>query len=83
MRLGFAAVAGLTAELISPDWSTGISIGLAVFLATYYIARFIWYKGADRDAQGKIYSTGIGGFVMVFLFTWMLFFTLQMVGYSV
>ena len=56
---------------------------MAVYLVTFYLARFTWYKGSSREVQGKVYTTGIGGFVLVFLFTWMLFFTLQTVGYSV
>ena len=69
--------------MIAPDWLTGVSIGMAVYLVTFYLARFTWYKGSSREVQGKVYTTGIGGFVLVFLFTWMLFFTLQTVGYSV
>lgn len=80
-------VGGILAETaqtaIGTDYFTGISIGIGIYLASYYAARFTWYKGADQSSQAKIYSTGWGGFIMVFLFTWMLFFTLQAVGISV
>jgi len=83
MRLGFAALGGLgAATLVGIDFTSGISIGIAMYLVSYYVARFTWYKGSPREVQGKIYTTGIGGFVMVFLFTWILFFTVQTVGYS-
>ena len=59
-----------------------MSIGILFYLISYYVARFTWYKKLGREGQGKIYTTGIGGFIMVFLFTWMLFFTLQAAGYS-
>lgn len=81
MRLGSAALGGVIAELIAPDWGTGLSLGIIVYLLTFYVARFTWYKGGDRQVQGKVYTTGIGGFILLFLFTWMLFFTLQMAGY--
>ena len=85
-RLGLAAVAGVLAQVLvgnnQPDWTSGVSIGILFYLISYYVARFTWYKKLGREGQGKIYTTGIGGFIMVFLFTWMLFFTLQAAGYS-
>lgn len=87
MRLGSAAIAGVITQLlqssVGTDWSIGVSIGIGVYLLTYYGALFTWYRGMPREMQGKVYSTGVGGFVLVFLFTWMLFFTLQVAGYSV
>jgi hypothetical protein len=64
------------------DWSIGVSVGIGVYLITYYGALFSWYRGIPRKQQGKVYSTGIGGFALVFLFTWMLIFTLQTVGFQ-
>ena len=82
-RIGLAALAGFLAEVIvGTDYFSGISLGILFYLISYYLARFAWYRGLPRDKQGKIYSTGIGGFAMIFLFTWILFFTLQTVGYS-
>ena len=82
-RLGLAAVAGVLAEFLTgTDWTSGVSIGILFYLISYYLARFTWYKGLGKEGQGKIYSTGLGGFIMIFLFSWMLFFTLQAVGYS-
>ena len=78
-----AAVAGGLAEVLTgTDWTSGVAIGILFYLISYYIARFTWYKALGREGQGKVYSTGIGGFIMIFLFTWMLFFTLQAAGYS-
>ncbi len=84
LRIGLAAVAGSTAEtFVSNDYTTGLTIGIAVYLASYYVARFTWYRALDNKSQGKVYTTGIGGFVMVFLFTWILLYTLRVAGYSV
>jgi hypothetical protein len=84
LRIGLAAVAGFTAQtLVSADYTTGLTIGIAVYLASYYVARFTWYRALDNKSQGKVYTTGIGGFVMVFLFTWILLYTLTVAGYSV
>lgn len=90
--MGLAAVGGLLAEVVttatngsgavvSADWSTGLMIGLIFYFISYYLARFTWYRGVNREGQGKVYSTGIGGFILVFLFAWILLFTLQAAGY--
>ena len=85
LRIGSAVVAGLaTAGLqaaFNTDWTIGVSLAIGVYLITYYGALFSWYRGIPRAQQGKVYSTGIGGFALVFLFTWMLLFTLQTVGF--
>ncbi len=84
-RIGLAAVAGVGTQLLNQSydfgWSFGISIGIGVYLISYYLAFYGWYRGMPREQQGKIYTTGVGGFVMVFLFAWMLCFTLQISGY--
>ena len=81
--MGLATLAGFTADvLVGTDYASGISIGIAFYLVSYYLARFTWYKGLGREGQGKIYTTAIGSFVMVFLFSWILFFTLQAARYS-
>jgi hypothetical protein len=83
LRIGLAALGGTGTELlVGTDWTTGLTIAIAVYLASYYLAWFGWYRGVPKEQQGKIYTTGVGGFVLVFLFTWMLFFTLQTAGYS-
>lgn len=74
---------GIVTQYIQTDYFTGISIGIGIYLVTYYMARFTWYKGLGKEAQGKIYTTGVGSYTVVFLFMWMFFFTMQMAGYSV
>jgi len=68
--------------LVGTDYASGISIGIAFYLVSYYLPRFTWYRGLGREGQGKVYTTGIGTFIMVFLFSWILFFTLQAARYS-
>lgn len=86
LRIGTAVVAGIATHFLQislgADWLTGISLGIGIYLVTYYAAWFAWYRGIPRVQQGKIYTTGIGGFAMVFLFTWMLLFTLQTAGFQ-
>jgi hypothetical protein len=84
LRIGLAAIAGLAANLlVGTDYASGVSLGIGVYLVSYYAARFTWYRSLDKQAQGKVYTTGIGTFVIMFLFTWMFFFTLRVSGYPV
>lgn len=83
-RIGCAAFAGVATEgleaTFGTDWTIGVSIAIGVYLVTYYAALFTWYRGLPRAQQGKVYSTGVGGYALVFLFTWMLLFTMRMAG---
>ena len=70
---------GLTAERVfAPgDYVDGLLIGVIFYLASYYLARYIWFRDLGHEYLGKIYSTGVGGYVLTFLFTWILLFTLM------
>jgi len=77
LRIGLGVVAGILAEFITgSDYFNGISIGVLIYLISYYAARYAWYRGLDRQFFGKLYTTGLGGYFGLFLFTWILLFTL-------
>jgi hypothetical protein len=77
MRVVFAALGGLCSyEAFGNDYSYGLLTGIIFYMGSYYVARLIWFRKLAKEDVGKIYSTGIGGFVLVFLFTWILLFTL-------
>ena len=81
MRIGSGIAAGMLADLIfGADYLNGILVGMIVYLATYYFAKYAWYRKLEPEKITKIYSTGIGGFVMMFLFFWILLFTLYSIG---
>jgi hypothetical protein len=77
------AVAGVFAAWVSgldaanAFWN-GITIGLALYVVSFYLARYAFYRRLGKEYFNKIYTTGIGGFVMIFLFTWILLFTLAL-----
>ncbi len=84
LRAGFAALAGaISASVVNTDYTSGISLGLLMYLISFYLAKFTWYRSLGKDQQMKIYTTGIGTFVLVFLFTWIIIFTVQHSGYTV
>ena len=80
LRIACGVAAGAIADLVWKlpgfDWTIGITLGLLVYLLTYYGARYLWYRQLEPTKLGKIYSTGIGSYVMLFIFTWILLSTL-------
>jgi len=60
----------------SPDFSTGILLGLFLYIASFYLLKWSVGKGFDKDQQRKLYTTGVGSFLMLFVFCWVLLFTL-------
>ena len=75
-------LAYVVSELDAVDslWN-GLTIGLGFYLVSYYVARYAMYRKLGREYFSKFYSTGIGIFILIFLFTWILLFTY--VHYSV
>jgi uncharacterized membrane protein YeaQ/YmgE (transglycosylase-associated protein family) len=77
LRISMGVLAGASAETIfGTDSTDGLLVGVIFYLASYYVARYFWFKRLDKKNLGKIYSTGIGGYILLFLFTWILLFTL-------
>ncbi len=80
LRIGSGLGGGLLAELAvrapGSDYSWGLLVGVMVYLATYYVARFSWYRKVEAANLTKLYSTGVGGYAMLFVFTWIFLFTL-------
>ena len=80
MRIALGVVSGVAADYLSgldpPNaLVNGVAVGLVFFMASYYAARYGIYRNLPRDQFAKLYTTGIGGFIMAFLFTWVLVFT--------
>ena len=59
-----------------PDYSTGVLIGLMLFIGSYYFLRAMFSSKFPKEQQGKIYTTGIGTYALLFVFSWILLFTL-------
>jgi hypothetical protein len=82
MRIGTGVLAGVLAFVFfsqTPvnfdDTSNGILLGVIVYLLTYYAARYVWFRRVSTEYFSKLYTTGIGGYIMLFIFTWILLFT--------
>ena len=68
---GSACVGGL-----APDYQTGIILGMFLFIISYYFLKMTIGKKFPKDEQRKIYTTGVGSFALLFVFSWVLLFTL-------
>jgi hypothetical protein len=65
-----------TASIASADFVDGALLGVLVYLGSFYLFRFKWGKVVGKEKVGKLYTTGVGAYVMIFLFFWILLFTL-------
>jgi hypothetical protein len=70
------AAAGTCLGGAVPDYSTGILLGLGLFIGSYYLFRITLAKNFTKEKMGKVYTTGAGSFALLFIFTWVLLFTL-------
>ncbi len=68
--------AGTCVGGLAPDYSTGILVGLFIFLGSYYLLKLTIGKKFAKADQGKIYTTGLGSYALLFIFTWVLLYTL-------
>lgn len=77
VRISLGVLAGLVADFVfHADYGNAISVAILIYLASYYVARYLWFKKVARSEVSKIYTTGLFGFVMLFIFVWILLFTL-------
>jgi PKD repeat protein len=79
LRIGFGILAALVATLVV-DLKTGnplingITVGLAVYLITYYLLKFQFANKVEKPT--KILTMGYGIYALTFIFCWVLFTTL-------
>ncbi len=71
-----AANAGTCVGSAVPDYSTGILVWVGLYLLSFYLIKWTYGKKLDKDEQRKIVTTGIGSFILLFIFTWVILFTL-------
>lgn len=80
-RVAAGVLSGVFAALLGfigtnqPEAYRGVILALAVYALTSYTARYRMFKNLGVGLR-KIYMHGIGSFIMLFLFTWILLNTL-------
>lgn len=78
MRIGFGVIAALVAALVvnlkvGAPIMNGVTVGLAVYLISYYIVKMLFMNKVDKPS--KILTMGIGIYAITFVFCWVLFIT--------
>ena len=75
--MGAGVLAGVIADQVFlGDLYNGVLIAVMVYLATFYVAKYGWYKEIAVESTSKLYLTGLLGYVGFFLLSWILTFTL-------
>ena len=85
IRVGLGALAGLVAGLmgflsfdpaqLNSNNYYGFYIAAIVYIFSYYIAKYSVLKGIDPKNKNKLFTQGIGSYIMVFLFVWIFYNT--------
>lgn len=80
MRIGFGVLAGIVAGALgylsyNPQAFRGIGIGFIIYFASYIVAKFSFGKQLPPTDYRKMVTTGMGGYVFMFLFMWILYNT--------
>ena len=86
LRIGFAILAGLIAGglgflSINKDMNPagGVGIGFLLYIISYIVARSMYSKKVPKDDRRKLFTTGIGAYIFMFLFIWILYNTIVFV----
>ena len=69
-----ASYAGFTGP--GPNAFNGVYVAIAFYLISYYLSRFGLGVTLEGSEKRKFLITGLGSFIMLFLFSWILSNTL-------
>ena len=83
MRVGFGVLAGILAGALgylsyNPQAFRGIGIGFMIYFVSYILARFLFGKRLPPTDYRKMVTTGMAGYVFMFLFVWILYNTFSL-----
>jgi len=77
LRAGLGVLTGAVAQLLfDTDYPTGILFAVVVYLGSYYLVRHLWGSKLKPGDSRKLITAGLGSYALLFLFFWILLFTL-------
>ncbi len=86
MRAAIGALTGLFLGLLTAVFGiggeNGIFLGMLMYILTYYLARFMFSAQIPPKESRKLVTTGLGSFIMLVLFVWILVNTLFSIGFK-
>jgi hypothetical protein len=83
IRIGFGVLAGIVAGALgyigaNPLAFRGVGIAFMLYFVSYMVARFSIGKSLPPGDARKVVTTGMGGYVFMFLFIWILYNTFSL-----
>ncbi len=80
MGISTGLILGILTISVGFSGSNGVLFAFLMYIASYYIARAtVSAELPPKDAR-KLITAGLGSFIMLFLFTWILINTLFTIG---
>ncbi|MGD0329461.1 MAG: hypothetical protein ABSB40_03325 [Nitrososphaeria archaeon] len=82
-RVIFAALSGFVSGIMKFSGSTafdGVGTIIFMYILSYFIGEAFIFKG-KKVSRNTLILTGIGTFIMMSLFMWILFYTLKVNGF--
>lgn len=84
MRIGFGILAGILAGALgylssNPGAYRGVGIGFMIYFLSYIVAKFSFGRSLPPSDYRKMVTTGLGGYVFMFLFMWILYNTFSLI----
>lgn len=65
----------LKENVANPNAYDALYIAIFLFIGTYYLAKYTILKGISPKDKNRLITQGIGSYVMMFIFSWILFNT--------
>ncbi len=80
LRVGFAIIAGLTTGIVgfisfNENAINGIGVGMIFYILSYILASALYKRKILASEKSKLFTTGIGAYIFMFLFVWILYNT--------
>lgn len=82
IRVGLGAIAGsisgfLNLVTLQPNVTNqnaywGLWVGVLIYIGSYYLAKYNLVRGINAKDRNKLFTQGIGSFIIMFIFTWIL-----------
>jgi hypothetical protein len=67
---GFAGFVTTQLNVVNPNAYYGAYIGIIVYIVSFYLAKYNLVKGIAYKDRNKLFTQGLGSYVIMFIFTW-------------
>jgi len=65
----------LSKNIANPNAYYGIYVAILIYFVSYYFAKYTILKGIAPKDKNRLLTQGVGTYIMMFIFTWILFNT--------